>query len=335
MSTHPVSTQPASQGIARRATTLPFPFATDQYRYNTNVEPAGTLIETDGGNWGGRILDIDDDYLSDLAMRAQVLSVDRTRLNTMPHMKPVVWDVVTMLLPILAEEYPDSMFFSRSGDECSWRNDLLGIQLDFTVGDDSTLPMDPLEFISGQIQDDIALLDQREGSLWLDAGCITFAADWSMGFDVGMRFLEIHGPVPRIHETRVASRAEQFLMRLNPGEKFRRTNWTMTIDRRLDTSTETYSEWGRDRRLVLDDPAFADRVHLRVEVQHLIRTPTTGAILFLVRTYLISLTEIATVPAWRARLGAVLAELPDDMAEYKGIDLFRTQASAWLLNNQG
>jgi len=51
------------------------------------------------------------------------------------------------------------------------------------------------------------LLDQREGSLWADAGIVTFAADWSMRFDVGMRFLEVHGPVPRIHEEGIITRA--------------------------------------------------------------------------------------------------------------------------------
>lgn len=191
--------------------------------------------------------------------------------------------------------------------------------------------MDPLDFIGSQIQDDIAVLDQRDGALWLDAGLVTFAADWCMGFDVGMRFVEIHGPVPRVHEERIVSRAETFLMRLQPGEKYRRTNWTMTVDRRLDTSTDAYPEWGPDRRLVLEDATLPDRLHLRVEVQHLIRLPTSGAILFLVRTYLISLSEIATVPAWRARLGEVLAELPEDMAEYKGISRFREAAVDWLL----
>ena len=58
--------------------------------------------------------------------------------------------------------------------------------MEFTVGDDSSLPEGPLRFLGSQIQDDIILLDVREGTLWLDAGLVTFAADWSFGFDVGM-----------------------------------------------------------------------------------------------------------------------------------------------------
>lgn len=327
----PTPTDVAAAPMSTRAATLPFPFPADQYRYGTNVEAAPKFVPTEAGGWGARVIDIDGDYGEELAERARILQRDPSRCQTMEHMRPAVWDTITMLLPILAAEYPDVMTYTRVGHHCTWRNDLLGLELEFTVGDDSSLGADPLEFISGQIQDDIAILDEREGALWLDAGVVTFAADWCLGFDVGMRFAEIHGPVPRVHEERIVSRAEQFLMHLQPGEKFRRTNWSMTVDRRLDTSTDVYPEWGRDRRLIEDDPSFAERMHLRVEVQHLIRLPTSGAILFLVRTYLISLAEIATVPAWRERVGRVLEELPEDMAEYKGLTRFRHQAAAWLL----
>jgi hypothetical protein len=314
-----------------RARRFPFPFREDQYRYSTNIEPALTVVPTEAGSWGERLIEIDGGYRSELEERANILRRDTSRLAMLEHMGPAVWDAITTLLPIMAREYPHEMAFSRNGSRCSWRNSLLGLELDFTVGDAASLPSDPLHFLGTQIQEDIALLDQREGALWLDAGLVTFAADWSLGFDVGMRFLEVHGPVPRIHEERIIARAQQFLMRLQPGEQYRRTNWTMTVDRRLDTSTESYPEWARDRDLVVDDPALPDRLHLRVEVQHLIRLPTSGAILFLVRTHLLSLAELGTVPAWRQRFGKVLQELPADMAEYKGIDRYRSAASDWLL----
>jgi hypothetical protein len=74
------------------------------------------------------------------------------------------------------------------------------------------------------------------------------------------------------------------------------------------------------------------RVHLRVELQHLIRLGGSGAILFLIRTYLVSLEELAQVPAWRERLGRVLGELPADMADYKGLSRFRHRAADWCLS---
>lgn len=44
--------------------------------------------------------------------------------------------------------------------------------------------------------------------------------------------------------------------------------------------------------------------------------------------------DLVTVPAWRARSAAVLADLPDDMADYKGIISYRDRAVAWL-NSRG
>jgi dimethylamine monooxygenase subunit A len=317
--------------LPARIARFPFPFPADSYRYSTNVEPAANPVQTEAGTWGAGILDIDGLYLEELREREEVLNRDPSRAHVLPHMRFAVWDAIATLLPLLAKEHPESFSFTRHGNACTWRNMLQDLELEFTYGDDATLPKGPLRFLGSQIQDDIVLLDQREDALWLDAGVVTFAADWSLGFDVGMKFLEVHGPVPRVHEEQIVARAQQFLMRLQPGENYRRTNWTMTVDRRLDTSTETYPEWASDRSTVSADPALPERLHLRVEVQHLIRLPHSGAVLFLVRTHLLPLTDIAQVPAWRERLGRVLAELPEDMAEYKGINRYRRAASDWLL----
>ncbi|WP_024819174.1 heme-dependent oxidative N-demethylase family protein [Arthrobacter sp. 31Y] len=310
---------------------FPFPFSGDTYRYSANVQPANNAAATAVGSWGAGVIDIDEFYLDEIADRDRILRRDPTRMQVLPHMRPAVWDTVATLLPTMAEENPDIMSFHREGNSCRWQNKLQNLDITFTVGDDDSLPMGPLRFLGTQIQDDIVLLDVRDDTMWLDAGLVSFAADWSFGFDVGMSFQEIHHPVPRVKEERIISRAEQFLLRLQPGEQFRRTNWTMTIGRRLDTSTETYPEWGPDRATIATDPDMPDKLHLRVEVQHLIRLPHTGTLLFLIRSYLLPLRDIAQVPAWRERFGKVLAELPEDMAEYKGIIRYRKAASEWLL----
>lgn len=310
---------------------FPYPFRTDRFRYSTNVEPARVPVETAAGSWGSGILHLDDDYAFEVAERARILESDPTRLQLLPHMRPAAWDALLTMLRELADRHP-SMTLAE-GPECVWRNEVLGVEQRFTVGDDASLPGGPLGFLGSQIQDDVVLLDQREGSLWVDAGNVTFAADWSMGFDTGMRFLEVHGPVPRVHEEGILPRAERFLMRLAPGQEYRRLNWTLGVDRRLDHSTEVYPEWGPDRAAIGGAPLaeIGRRVHLRVELQHLVRLGASDAILFLIRTYLVSLEELAAVPPWRERLGRVLAELPDDMAAYKGLRGYRHRVAEWCL----
>lgn len=311
---------------------FPFPFADDIYRYSTNVEPAATPTATAAGQWGERVLDIDGEYHRELAERAGILAADPTRHTVQPHMRVAAWDTMLTLMRELASAYPESMSLTRDGQRWLWRNGLLGLSAGFAYGDESTLPDEPLRYIASQVQEDIVLLDHRGEMLYADAGVVTFAADWSFGFDVGMSFLEIHGPVPRIREEGVITRALEFLKRLQPHQPYRRTNWTMTIGRRLDVSTELYHVWGPDREMVqrVDDETFGRLVHLRVEVQHLIRLPESGAVLFLIRTYLLPLEELATVEPWRVRAASVLAELPQDMAEYKGISKYRQRASEWL-----
>jgi dimethylamine monooxygenase subunit A len=322
---------PDAAVLPERIRRFPFPFAANQYRYSANVEPAHKKVATEAGSWGTGLIDIDENYHAEIAEREQILTRDPSRMKVLPHMRTAVWDTVATLLPAMAADYPDVMSFHREGNRCRWRNSLQNLDVEFIVGEDDSLPGGPLRFLGTQIQDDIVLLDVRDNTMWLDAGLVTFAADWSFNFDVGMNFLEIHGPVPRVKEENIVSRAEKFLLALQPGEQFRRTNWTMTIGQRLDTSTETYPEWGPDRASIATDPAMPDKLHLRVEVQHLIRLPHSGVLLFLIRSYLLPLSDIAKVPAWREKFGHVLAELPDDMAEYKGIIRYRKAASDWLL----
>lgn len=314
-------------------TGFPFPFVADEYRYSTNVEPARRMTSTPAGQWGTKILDVDGEYHHELAERSEILAADATRHAVLPHMGPAAWDTMLTLMRYLSADYPESMLLSRNTDgSWTWKNKLLGQGCRFVYGQESTLPTDPLTYIASQVQEDIVLLNQRNDQLFADAGVVTFAADWSFGFDVGMSFLEIHGPVPRIRHEGVITRAHEFLKRLQPHQPFRRTNWTLSVGRRLDVSTERYPQWGPDREWIstVDDETFGSAVHLRVEVQHLIRLPHSGAIMFLIRTYMLPLEQLATVEPWRTRAAAALAELPEDMAEYKGINKYRDRAAAWL-----
>lgn len=311
---------------------FPFPFVADRYRYSTDIVPGGTSVTTPAGGWGDRIVDVDGEYDAELAERASILSADPTRYAVLPHMRPACWDAMLTLMGQLAAAYPDTMSLTGDGTAWQWRNARLGVAADFVFGDESTLPAEPLAYIAGQLQEDVVLLDQRDGDLFADAGLVTFAAGWSFGFDVGMTFLEIHGPVPHLRESGVIGRARDFLLRMQAGEIHRRTNWSMNVGRRLDTSTEQSPQRAGDRHLVdhVDDGTFGRLVHLRVEVQHLIRLPESGAICFLIRTYLLPLCDLALVEEWRLRTAAVLAELPEDLVDYKGFLTYRDRTVQWL-----
>ena len=303
---------------------FPFPLAKDAYRYTANLQPGGRRESTEAGAWGATITRVGPDYAELVAERARILDRDPGRLIRAPHLQAAEWDTLGYLMRHLAAEYPADFTLTESGDgQVHWENRLLGSAADFAHGDESTLPCGPLEFIGRQVVEDLVLLDEREDQLWVDAGLVTFASGWSFPFVAGMTFQEIHGPVPRANADGVFARAEQFLLTMRPGAAFRRLNWGFQAGRFLDHSMDDYDTWASAAARILadtaDDRDLAGQVYLRVELQHLIRLETSAAVLFLIDTRFLSLAELAAVPAWAARCVAVLTELPQDMAAYKGI----------------
>ncbi|MDR6676318.1 heme-dependent oxidative N-demethylase family protein [Pseudomonas oryzihabitans] len=305
---------------------FPFPFPEDQYQYSVNIEPA---TSRDPGSVFEHLFDIDEHYRSETAERALVLESAPSRYLVMPHMQPAAWDALALLMENLARDYPRHFQLRREGKRWHWHNLALGIQQPFTFGDVDTLPCEPLEYITRQAQGDFVLLDQREGDLFMDAGMVTGPADWSLAFDAGMSFKQWHSPVPLAHQMGVFDRALKYLLNIQVGQPVRRLNWTMTINPRLDTSPETYHEWGADRGKVTDQNA-GELVYLRVELQVMARLPRSHALMFSIRTYLISMAELATQPHWAQRLYRVLRDLPDPIADYKGLTRYRGALLNWL-----
>lgn len=305
---------------------FPFPFDQDAYMYSVNIEqhvPNAARSTTDFP------IDIDEHYVAEMEDRALVLKQDPLRCQSLPHMMTAEWDLLELLMTSMAEAYPEHFSLARTGERWHWINRPLGIEQSFTFGDAATLPQGPMEYVTRQCQGDFCLLDQREDNLWMDAGMVTTQADWSLDFDLGMNFIEWHGPVPLAHDLGVFDRALKFLLNLQQGRPVRRLNWTMTINPRLDTSPENYHLWGIDKASVTPDNV-GEKVHLRVELQALWRLPRSNAIVFSIRGYLISLDELATQAKWARRLHRVLKSLPPEIVGYKGLGRFRDTAIDWL-----
>ncbi|MFD1881498.1 heme-dependent oxidative N-demethylase family protein [Paracoccus pacificus] len=293
---------------------FPFPFAEDEYMYSVNIEPhtpgrPGSVFE--------HAFDVDEHYVSEMRDRAMVLAEDPLRCQSLPHMTLAGWDLLELIMESKARDYPDLFTLTKNGNRWHWINRPLGIDQKFTFLDETTLPYGPMEYITRQAQGDFTLQDQRDDDLWMEAGMVTTQADWSLDFDIGMRFHEWHAPVPRAHQLGVFDRALKFLLKLQHGAPVRRFNWTMTVDPLLDTSPENYPKWGPSRASLTPEN-IGRRMHLRVELQTLFRLPRSNAIAFPIRCYLISFDELVTVPKWARRLHRVIKTIPEDLATYKG-----------------
>jgi hypothetical protein len=304
----------------------PFPFHEDKYMYAVNIEPH---VSGAPGSACEHPIDIDEHYLAEMRDRALVLAEDPLRCQALPHMISAEWDLLELLMTSMAASYPEHFAVTRDEDRWRWINRPLGIDQRFVFGDAATLPQPPMEYVTRQCQGDFCLIDQRNGNLWMDAGMVTTQADWSLDFDLGMNFMEWHGPVPLAHEIGVFDRALKFLLNLQQGRPVRRLNWTMTINPRLDTSPENYHKWGRDRSTVTPE-TVGHKVHLRVELQGLWRLPRSNAIVFSIRCYLIKMSELVAVPKWARRLHRVLKTLPPELVDYKGLARFHNTTVEWL-----
>lgn len=305
---------------------FPFPYPEDAYMYSVNIEhhnggPHGSVYE--------HPFDIDEHYLGETNDRRLVLAEDALRCQILPHMDLASWDTLELVMESFSNAYPAHFSLTRNGTEWTWKNRPMGIEDRFTFGDTATLPCPPLEYIGRQTQGDLVLMDQRNQNLYMDAGVVTTQADWSLNFDLGMDFMQWHGPVPVAHELGIFDRALKFLLLLQTGRPVRRLNWTMTINPHLDTSPENFDQWGPARATVDADNA-GRLVHLRVELQTLFRLPRSNGILFGVRVYLLRLDELVQNPVWARRMHRVLKALPAELVDYKGMTRFRDDAVTWL-----
>lgn len=293
---------------------FPFPFPEDSYMYSVNMEPH---VPGPKGSVFEHTFDVDEHYVAEMRDRAQVLAEDPLRCQSLPHMTLAGWDLLELIMESKARDYPQWFSLTKDGNQWHWINRPLGIDQKFTFMDESTLPYGPMEYITRQTQGDFTLQDQRDDTLWVDAGMVTTQADWSLDFNIGMNFHQWHAPVPVAHELGVFDRALKFLMALQLGAPVRRFNWTMTVDPLLDTSPENYPKWGPSRASLTPE-TVGNRMHLRVELQTLFRLPRSNAIVFPIRCYLIKFEELVTQPKWARRLHRVIRDIPDPLATYKG-----------------
>ncbi|NDK90578.1 DUF3445 domain-containing protein [Gordonia desulfuricans] len=311
----------------------PFPDELEEFAYSVNVEPARIPRRTRGGEWGRYLVDLGGaEYVDYMRERRRILDTDPTRVRIRPGMDVACWDLLLYYLRDLALSYPDVMHLTEGADRrFHWVNELLGTDQEFVLGELDTLPSHPLDFLAREVPDDLLLVIERDGRLYFDAGVVTFAAAWSVGFDVGMDMYEIHAPVPGLTRSGIVDRAEQFLRRLPADQVYRRVNWTLSASdsHLLDVSLEQLPAW-RDHVPAMVADADFGRARLRIELEHFVRLPTSGAVTFNIRTFMASLEEVRRIPEWAGQLATVIETLDPDIAAYKGFLDYRDDVVAYL-----
>jgi dimethylamine monooxygenase subunit A len=300
---------------------FPYPFKGNMYRYSNNSIPLDVPIS----------VEITTNYIKEIKLKRQLLNDHPERcFQSLPFTLKAQWEILELILDHLVYYYPDKFTLTKTNSLWTFQNQLLNETHQFKFGDESTLPQQPLDFIGRQVQEDLILMSERDGNLYLDAGQLCFPANWSLAFDLGMSFKEIHHPIPGFKEENLDERILNFLLRLEAGNPWGRKNWSLMAGDRLDTSLETFDQWGKGRKQVTPDNA-GDIVHLRVEVQTLFRLPRSNGILFTIHTHLLPLGKLAKKQEWLEQFYHILQELPPHIIDYKGLSLFKDAVMDYLL----
>jgi hypothetical protein len=278
-------------------------------------------------------IQITPEYHTEIAMKRALLRNHHERcFQSLDHTLEAQWEVVLLLTHQLAHYYPEHFSLNRQGNLYTFHNRLLNETQTFEPLNAASLPMEPLNWIGQHVQEDLLIMkqgDEHDEHVILAAGQLCFPGNWSLYFNLGMPFSRIHEPVPGLVDSGIADKIARFVSRIEAGQPWTRLNWSLNAGQRLDTSPETFDQWGHLRHLVSPDTVGTD-IHLRVEEQNLFRLSGSNGLLFTIHTYLKPMMALMEVAAWRDRLHSVMKTLPQHLIEYKGIEPYYDKLLQYL-----
>ncbi|WP_018235589.1 DUF3445 domain-containing protein [Ensifer sp. BR816] len=192
----------------------------------------------------------------------------------------------------------------------------------------------PLVVAGSLIQDDLAILERKDGEWRLTAAYVAFPSSWSLGEKFGRSMDEIHAPVPGFEAgSRNAGLISRMFDNLSPARFVERFNWSVNVDGALHLPKPKTEGIGAEAITLTEDGTF-----IRVERQTLRKLPRTGAIVFTIRIYSDPLAALRNRPdaATLARsFIEQLGELTLPETAYKGLVSKREALIAALLSIAG
>lgn len=209
------------------------------------------------GNW----LIVDEAYATQMAYRARLLEARRAEVLMLD---PGARDAASEMLELVLAALPEGFVRDR---------DVVGCPDGRTIVPDAERP---LESVAALIQEDVLLLQKCDGAYVLTGGLLCFPAAWTLSEKFMRPLSAIHHPVPSYAP--VAERVDRMFDRVRAGQPLWRANALMYHDAELH---QPHSE-----TMPRVPPKGVPR-YLRSERQTILRLPRTGALAFVVHTYVV------------------------------------------------
>ena len=161
--------------------------------------------------------------------------------------------------------------------------------------------------LSLRVEPDFLLLTPPDWTLAWASVC--FPSRWSLDGKLGQPLHEIHSRVPGLN-VELGTKIATFFARLSSGEGWARANWGLSAS----------ADRNQHPRLpipMLTAETTADETFVRVEDQHLIKLPRTGAMAFGIRVLSFRLSDIVNDRQVLAGLQEKLQTMPPETAHYQ------------------
>lgn len=237
------------------------------------------ILPVEPGDW----LRVDDAFAGQMAERDRLIAT-----------RPEAVHALTARARPAAEE-----LLARVLDDLAARPDYAVGPGGVTRPDGVLVPVDaaaPLLTLGRLVQEDLCLMQPEGAEHVLTGAILCFPASWSLAEKLGRPLTGIHVPVPSYSED-LARRVQRLFDAIRPGQPLWRANALVYDDPTLH----------QPRREGERRPRPTAGTYLRSERQCLVRLPQTGAVVFSIHTYVVT---VASLPeAARAALaGAALGQ---------------------------
>jgi dimethylamine monooxygenase subunit A len=278
------------------------------------------------------LVEADAHYAAEVAHKQQLLLANHGyyyRAN--PDTALAQWEVLEKVLKSLVAFYPTQFELKINGRNWQWHNRLANEIQQFEFENAASLPLQPLDWVGRQVQEDLLIL-ANDPAVTLLAGQLCFPNDWDLNQKFEQPFLQIHHHIPKVL-TPTMQAAQKLMERLVSHRPVWRLNWNFKIHNALDMSSQYFAESRRELAEIgpqLTPSNVGERLYLRVERQTLSRLPRSNYILFGIHTYQNTVANEAQNPDRARRMYQVLKSTPREVMQYKAIPFFEEALLAYL-----
>ena len=265
-------------------------------------------------NW----LEIDDNFKNENNLKKNLLSSRRHEVfqandNSHSAQKELLKMVTEHLKKYHSEKYSfkdQNIFIKATGESIN----LL----------DSNTP--PIETASLLVQEDLILMMPKENKFYLEAAVLTSPSHWSLVEKFSKNLIDLHEGVPG-YEEKIGSRVDEIFNKLPSDRILERLNWS------IYDSPELFQPVGSKPEVTMKRKDIRD-LHLRVERQTIRKIPDQGSIVFTVRVHVDPLLSISKEQDLLDDLNLAIANLPQEMKEYKAMDQIEKEVTDWIQKNK-